>query len=117
MFDNIKLAFGIAKQKRIDIKIEKMREKMSRLGEDMIQSALEGLKVDLAEINDKEIIEEYEDCDELLEISKESLSDFTIAKLISIKYDFVKKLEEEIKRRGLKIELDLSEKYKNEIFK
>ena len=117
MFDNIKLAFGIARQKRIDIKIERMREKMSRLGEDMIQSALEDLKVDLTKINDKEIIEEYEDCHELLGIAKENLSDFIVAKLISIKYDFVKKLEDEIKRRDLKIELGLSDKYKNEIFK
>lgn len=83
----------------------------------MLQVAKEHLNTDVSKVTADWIKEKYDEAAEILEMVKPYPEDMGFAELVAIYYDFVKKLEDEIKNRGLNIKLGLAEKYKEDIFK
>ena len=117
MFEKFKVALGIAKMNKVDNEIEKTKVKLENVRREMFEAAKELLNTDVTKVDDSWIKEKYVEAGNVLELVKPYPSDMAFAELVSKYYDFVKNLEDEIKKRGLNIELGLAEKYKEEIFK
>lgn len=117
MFEKLKLAIDIAKLNMTAKKIDDAKSQLDVTRESIISEAKELLNTDITKVTDSWIKEKYDEADRVLEIMKKYPSDFTFAELTSIYFDLTKKLEDEIVKRELNIELGLAEKYKDEIFK
>lgn len=117
MFKKLKLAFDLARLKKVQSDIDNASVKLSNARNEMLQVAKEHLNTDVSKVTADWIKEKYDEAAEILEMVKPYPEDMGFAELVAIYYDFVKKLEDEIKNRGLNIKLGLAEKYKEDIFK
>lgn len=101
----------------IDKKLQKAKIAKDAILEEIYASGKEIASFNVSEMNTDELLNQYNDIlssfDDLkLVQAKDFSKDFIV-----ITYDFVKKAEDELKKRGYEKELRLADLYKEEIFK
>ena len=117
MFENLQMIFILVKSNLIEKRLAYLIDKRDKLRAEMLASAKDLLNTDISKMPKDWLKEKYEESNSVLEMVMKSSSDMTFAELIAKYYDFVQKLEDEIRNRNLNIELGLVEKYKKYIYK